>query len=190
MTKVFLQPGLRGLSGAMGDWVYQMRNGKTILGMKPINSKEPSQAQVTHRERFKQATLYGKLVMADPALHAFYTQAAAQKDVPIFALCVADFFHTPTINEVDTSDYNGHEGSPIHITALDDVGVVSVRVTITDNNGIVLESGNAIETSSGSGRWSYITTTFIGPDFPVNINVVAMDRPGGTAVQDMPLTIS
>lgn len=187
--KVFLQPGLRALSGGMGDWVYQLRNGKTILGMKPLNTKEPSQAQMDQRARFKKAAAYAKFALADEATRRIYEAAAEEKGIPAFALCVADFLKGPAIEEVDTSAYNGHDGSPIGILTSDDVGVVNVHVTITDGNGTTIESGNAVESVIGTGHWSYMATASIAPGIPVNINVVATDRPGGTAVQSIPYTI-
>jgi hypothetical protein len=71
----------------------------------------------------------------------------------------------------------------------DEVGVVSVRVTITNGNGTTYESGNAVEVSPGTGLWSYMATASLSPGMPVEINVVAADRPGGTAVQNIPFTI-
>ena len=182
MTKVFLQPGLRGLSGGMGDWVYQLRNGKTILGMKPINNSEPSQAQLAHRERFRLATGYGKFVMSEDAIRPLYEQVAAEKDVPVFALCVADFLNPPSIDSIDARDYTGEIGDPIQIVVSDDFGVTRVDVQLTDDDeGTIIETGQAVEI--GSGHWTYTATQAATAGITVQFQVTAMDRPGGTTVE-------
>ena len=182
MTKVYLQPGLRGLSGGMGDWVYQFRKGKTFLGMKPINNSEPSEAQVAQRERFRLAAEYGKFVMSDDATRSLYEQAAAESDVPVFALCVADFLKPPSIDSIDPRDYTGKVGDPIKIVASDDFGVMRVDVMLTDDDaGTIIESGQAVET--GSGHWTYTATTPVSTGITVQFQATATDRPGGTAVK-------
>src|SRR5690349_1872516 len=103
MTKAFLQPGLRGLSGGMGDWVYKMRNGKTIIGMKPIRTAEPSNAQLAHQDRFKQAVSFAKSALANPTLRAFYEPIAAEREISVYALAIADFLKEPSFQSLDLS---------------------------------------------------------------------------------------
>jgi hypothetical protein len=189
MTDVILHPAVERFRGAMGRMVFKKYKDRTIVCRKADGGGTQSQAQMNHQDRFKQAITYGKLALANPTTRALYAQAAKEKDVPIFSVCVADFFNAPTINVINTSDYHGQGGDPINIITSDDVGVVNVRVTITDTTGTVIESGNAIEASFGTGCWAYMATVSIAPGYPVNINVVAEDRPGGTAVQNVPLTI-
>jgi hypothetical protein len=180
--KVKLQPGLRELSGGMGDWVFQTRNGKTILGMKPRRSKEPSQAQIDHRERFKLAASYGRAAMADSNLRSFYEEIAERTGQPIFSLIVGDYLKPPRIATWDGSGYRGQVGDVIQLTTIDDVGVVRVQITITDGQGLSLESGLAVEKSPGNGSWIYTAKSAVPAGKTVTFNVVATDRPGGTAV--------
>jgi hypothetical protein len=182
MTKVRLQPGLLELSGGMGEWVYRTRNGKTSVGMKPRTNKEPSQAQMDHRERFKQAAAYGRLALADQDLRPFYEEISKRTGQPVFSLIVADFLKPPTIATWDGSEYQGQIGDVIHLTTLDDVGAVSVQINVTDEQGVSIESGYAVETLSGSGSWLYTAKTAVPAGKTVTFNVVATDRPGGTAV--------
>ena len=97
-------------------------------------------------------------------------------------MTIADYFNAPVIDEVDLTNYNMQPNSIIRIAARDDFGVASVHVTITTPQGAVLESGNAVETASGSGQWLYTTTTNVSAEPTVNVQVVATDLPGGTAV--------
>jgi hypothetical protein len=61
-------------------------------------------------------------------------------------------------------------------------GVVHVHITISTEQDVVIESGNAVETPAGSGQWLYTKTVNATDETSVNVRVVATDRPGGTAV--------
>jgi hypothetical protein len=182
--KVKLNPMFDQVSGQLGDVVFREVRGQTVAGRKPtINSSEPSPQQAQHRERFRQAVLYGKFAMADESTREVYEQAAIGKDVPVFALTVADFLNAPSIDAIDLSLYNGQAGNPIYITTSDDFGVVSVSVTVRNNEGGVLESGQAAESVAGSGRWAFTSSAAIAAGNEVNVQVAATDRPGGVAVE-------
>jgi len=85
---------------------------------------------------------------------------------------------------VDVLAYHGQVGDLISIMARDDFGVASVHVSITDsdNGNALIESGNAVETAVGSGHWVYTATAAVPAGTELKVNVVATDRPGGTAV--------
>src|SRR5215211_7810786 len=133
--KVILQKGLRGLSGGMEDWVYQMRNGKTYLGPKPSCTKEPSQAELNQRERFKEASVYDKTVLADPAAKEFYAPIAKGREITVYALAIGDYLKVPTIEPLELAKYKGRVGDLISITTKDDVGVVELNVELTRTDG-------------------------------------------------------
>ena len=44
------------------------------------------------------------MVMADAETKAVYEEAARAKGRPVFSLTVADFFHAPSVDEVDVSE--------------------------------------------------------------------------------------
>ncbi len=132
-----------------------------------------------HRERFREATLYGKLVMADAEQKALYEKVAAAKGKPVFSLMIADFFNAPLVDEMDLSGYGGQVGDTIAIRAHDDFDVTGVSVTLTDAGGATLESGAAVETPPNSGRWVYTATAAAPTGTDVRIAVQATDRPGG-----------
>jgi hypothetical protein len=93
--------------------------------------REPSEAQQAIRDRFRQAAVYGKMVMADPETKAIYENAAAAKGKPLFSLMIADFFNAPSVDEVDVSGYSGKAGDTIRIRAHDDFDVTGVNVAIS-----------------------------------------------------------
>jgi len=184
MTKARMHPALLEFRGAMGDMLFRKQNGKVYVSIKPdMNGVQPSPAQAAHRERFRDAVDYGKTAMADSDLRKMYEQAAKEKGTPVFALIVADFLNVPSIRDVDLSAYNGQVNEVIKIKASDDFGLVSVRVTITDaQTGNPIESGDAFEIAPGAGLWLYNSTAAVSAGTTMNINVIATDRPGGTAV--------
>ena len=179
-------------SGELDGLIYRNIRGQVIVSPKPdMSNVISSESQIAHRERFKQAAAYGKAALANPTVRAMYEAAAKDKDMPVFAATIADFFNAPTIDNVDVLAYNGQVGDLISIMARDDFGVASVHVSITDqdNGGALIESGNAVETAAGSGQWVYTATAPVASGTDVIINAVATDRPGGTAVLGKPRSI-
>jgi hypothetical protein len=191
MAKVKLNPILEQVRGQVGDLVFKRYEDEVVISRKPdYEGREWTEAQLAHRERFRQAAFYGKLVthararcarVADPETKAIYVEAAKAKGQPVFSLTVADFFNAPSVDEVDLSGYTGAVGDKIVIRASDDFDVVGVSVSLTDADGNPIESGEAVETPPNSGRWVYTATTAVGTGTTVRIAVTATDRPGGVA---------
>ena len=174
MAKVKLNPILEQISGQVGDLVFRRYGDETIIGQKPdMSGVQASPAQLAARERFREAALYGKLVMADPETKALYSEAAKAKGKPVFSLTIADFFNAPSVNEVDLSAYSGAVGDEIIAMASDDFDVASVVVALSD------ESGAAVENPADSGRWVYAASTDVPTGTTVRIAVTASDRHGG-----------
>ena len=178
MTKVFLQPGLRGLSGGMGDWVYSLRKGKTVLGMKAIRNGEPSQAQMAHQERFKEAVAFAKSALATPALRAFYEPIALEREITVYALAIGDFLKRPEFQYVDFETYKGRVGDTIEIKAVDDVGMAHVDVKISSQAGTLIESGAALESGSGTGKWIYTATVPVALGSDIFLEATGADHAG------------
>lgn len=183
-----LDPIFNFLRGGAGNFIYRKIRGKTIISPKPVyNEASLSPAQLEQRERFLAAVAYGKTALADNEARPLYEGLAKKKDLPVFALTIADYFNAPVINDVNVFGYNGNIGDTITITASDDIGVQKVEVAITDDQDNPLETGEAIETAAGSGQWVY-TATAQGQS-AVRIQVTATDRPGGIAVTNIEKSI-
>ena len=179
--KAELDPVVHFLRGGAGNFVYRKIRGKTIVSPKPVRDYTVlSDAQAEHRVRFKKAAAYGKLALMDSDVRPLYEESAKERNVPLFAVMMADFFNAPVIETVNTDPYTGQANQVIQVIATDDFGVVKVHVKISDLSGNLIESGDAVNTSNGIGPWTY--TTQYSMDRPVDIEVVATDRPGGTAV--------
>jgi len=180
MAKVKLNPIIEQIRGHVGDLVFKQYGDEMIIGRMPDHSgTQPTEAQLEHQDRFRQAVLYGRLVMADPEMKAIYEQAAKAKGKPIFSLTVADFFNAPVVDEVDLSNYGGSVGDPIVIRAHDDIKVSQLSVVVSDSEGGQIESGDAEETPPASGRWVYTATESVAQGNTVRIAVTVRDQPGG-----------
>src|SRR3989304_4641305 len=102
MPKVKVNPIIEQIRGAVGDLVFKRYGDKIVLARKPdMEGQTPTEAQLAHRERFREAAVYGKMVMADPAAKAVYDEAAKAKGQPVFSLTLADFFNAPSVDEID-----------------------------------------------------------------------------------------
>jgi hypothetical protein len=179
--KVKLNPMFEQVSGQLGDVVFRVIRGKVFASRKSAYASVPSEEQADHRERFKLAVAYGRGAMGDEDMHSMYESAAKERDLPIFAVMIADYFNAPTIHKVDLSGYNGQDGNVIDVTVTDDFAVASVFVKISDGQGNVLESGFATENIDSTSRWYYSARANVS--VPVTIEVVAKDYPGGATIQ-------
>ena len=93
MVKVFLNPGIRRMSGKMGDWTYRFTYGQQTIMKTPDMSKVKwSRAQKAHRQRFRRAISYARQAMADPTARAHYEKAAEIAGRHPFRMAVSDFF--------------------------------------------------------------------------------------------------
>lgn len=93
MVKVILNPGIRRMSGKMGDWTYRWTYGQQTIMKTPNMSKVKwSKAQKQHRQRFRKAVSYAKMAMADPKARLHYEKVAAKTGRRPFHLAVSDYF--------------------------------------------------------------------------------------------------
>ncbi len=190
MARVKLNPILEQVRGQIGDLVFKRYGDEVIISRKPdLTGVEPTEAQLAQRERFRQAAIYGKMVMADPETKTLYQEAAKAKGQPVFSLTVADFFNAPSVDEVDLSGYTGAPGDEIVIIASDDFDVLGVRVVLSDAGGGAIEEGDAVETPADSGRWVYAATATAATGTTVRVGVTAMDRPGGVGEDEAEVTV-
>jgi hypothetical protein len=179
VAKAKLNPILQEVRGKVGDLVFRKTDSGLLLTRKAdLDGHTPTEAQAMAQERFRQATVYGKTVMADPETKALYDTEAQNRGVPVFSLTVADFFHAPSVDEIDLSGYAGKAGETIGIRAHDDFAVVGVAVEIARADGQAVEAGDAVETPPNSGHWVYTATHTVPTGTAVRVNVTAKDHPG------------
>jgi hypothetical protein len=158
MAKVEKNVLTRGLSGKLGNQVvFRNRGANTLMAVAPgRRTKPPTDAQLEQQQRFREAVIYAKSVMADPVLNGEYVNAAKPEESS-FNLAVADFLKGPEIIEVDSGQYTGEVGCKIRIRAMDNFRLVSVAVVIYKADETIVESGTAIPDNNGLD-WHYTAT--------------------------------
>lgn len=189
MARVVLNPIFAEIHGQVGDLVLKEQYGETVMARKATSTAEPTANQVAQQDRFRLATIYGKVSMADADLKARYQLKAEVEDKPIFSLMVADFFNAPSVDEIDLSAYTGAVGDVIGVKAHDDFEVVGIRVALSDGGGTLIEDGNAVEVVPNSGQWEYTATQAVPSGTLVRLAVTAKDTPGGTSTTEAEKTL-
>ena len=93
--KVTFNQSIQAMWGRMGGLVFRRsRNGRVVVAAAPDMSRVKwSEAQKTHRERFKEASKRAKAALEDPQVRARYEQEAASKDMQPFNLALSDCYH-------------------------------------------------------------------------------------------------
>lgn len=148
---------MRGARGALGEGiVFRQRAGKTVISLPAVRRVDKrTEKQLMFRERFKQAVMYARQVVADPAQKALY-QIIAKPGVPAYNMAFRDRFKAPVITEIDIGNYRGSPGDVIRIGAVDDFRVESVQVTILNAAEAIVEEGLAV--AGPEGPWLYTAT--------------------------------
>ncbi len=182
--KTHIGDSLNDLRGRMGKWVYRLLDGQMIVARRPVVvDREPTEAQARHLARFRLASNYANAVFRDPVRKALYeAKAKALGKSTVRALAVGDYLNLPKVTELNIGGYKGHVGDKINVSALDDVGVVAVKVTIRDfNTGDLVEQGQA---AIGDTTWEYTATVEAPRDKTLSIEAEAYDHPGNSTTAD------
>ena len=169
MPTVELPPFIKSMSGKLGDFVYRTsRSGKTYISKLPKKFKNPpGEAQLAQRERFKLANAYAAVARQEP----IYAELAAKIHRSAHHIAFSDWLNPPVIHGVE------RRGEHIDIYASDDVGVAKVYVTITNEDGVTLEQGNA--NLAHKGWWNYET------EVHGNLLIEVFDRAGNVTRQEV-----
>ncbi|HLO33744.1 MAG TPA: hypothetical protein VK249_31640 [Anaerolineales bacterium] len=171
MAKVKRNPLLRGLSGALGKSLVfrQMRDGSTVLSEKPnFEDREFSPGQLRHQSRFQQAAAYARGAARVHPIYGELTQGTLQT---AYNLALSDWFKPPVIHGIQ------RQAGCIRVAATDNVHVTKVLVMILDEEGGIVEQGEAIR--GELGLWEYETAT------EGRVRVEAWDLAGNVTRQEL-----
>lgn len=176
-----------GLRGQVGELlVFKTVYGKTIVAAPPRKSRhEPTEKQLKHQQLFQKAVIYGKTVTVTPELRAFY-ESSLPEGSSVYQVALADFLNAPEIEEIDVSNFVGDSGNTILIRATDDFMVKSVEVTITNEDGTLVEQGEAIKQTNGID-WLFTATERNDSLTGDKIVAKAGDIPGNITSSDINL---
>ncbi len=177
MTKVIVNEMLKSMSGRYGEkHVFRDFAGNTIVAKRPTLNGESSVGQEAHRGFFREAIKYATFTKDDPAKWAKYVS----RHVPgrsAFNLAVSDFMCPPVIEQIDASQYMGHVGDKIIVTAVDKFEVTGVEVRITGHDGTLIEEGVALRHENTS-FYAYVSTRENSTRAGTVLTVTASDNPG------------
>ncbi len=150
MAKVRDNILMRGLSGKLGNQVVFriLRDGRTIVCNKPdFSNRKLSKDQKEHHKRFKAAAAYARVAART---NPIYAQLAEGTMKNAYNVALGDWFHPPVIQHVE------RRGRTIQVQASDDVMVAGVQVMILDEQGKVMEKGDALR--GKDDWWEYAPT--------------------------------
>src|SRR6266545_3877721 len=172
MSKVLFHGSIQGFRGKIGNMIFrQLPDATTVVTEAPPkkNSRQKKRAklkrsagQKAHNERFEEASAYAKRAQTKP-IYAELAAAAPMKTAYNFAL--SDWWHAPEIHRLER-----REGC-IRVEATDNIMVAKVQVTVLDEEGKVLEKGEAVRCK---GDWWEFPSTTEGK----TIKAEAWDLPG------------
>jgi hypothetical protein len=145
MTKVIFQGSIQGFRGKIGNLIYrQLPNGTTVVSQAPPKKTgrqkkrarlKRSPAQQAHNSRFQDASFYAGRAQTNPI---YVELAAAAPMKTAYNLALSDWWHAPEIHCIERT------AGRIRVEASDNIMVAKVYVTVFDQEGRVLEMGDAV----------------------------------------------
>ncbi len=141
MAKVESNPIVRGISGKIGNLVFrQMPGGETYVSGTPnFDRRKFSKGQKDHQSRFKQAVAYAREAAKTQPIYAKLAEGTVMS---AYNFALSDWFNPPVIHTIERVD------GRVRVRASDNVMVVRVQVTILDEEGKVVEKGEARKVES------------------------------------------
>lgn len=144
-----------GYGGRMGDTVLRFWNGLSILQKPPdFSSVRWSRAQKANRKRFAEAMAYARKTKDDAGQWNFYERLAKKRTTP-WNMAVSDYMLRPKIRNIDAGAYSGKPGDIITVQAADRYRIAAVLVFVFSAQGIEIESGLAVRTTSYGSDFVY-----------------------------------
>jgi hypothetical protein len=168
----------RNYSGRVGDIILKNYDGKSVMTKRPDCSKViKSERQMVFMNKFARSVKFGQFAKDNPTLIKHYNEI--RPDLSTYHAAVSDYQSSPVIEHVDVSEYQGHPGDVVTVSAWDKFEIKGVGVVIFNDLGEVIEFGEAVPRQfSANTEWDY-TATVENIDYKSSrILVRAKDHPG------------
>ena len=178
MAKLYNTIFARGLAGIVDEFEVETRSGKIITTHKDLfdDAREYIEGLPPSQSSVLEATTYANFAL----MQEVYIDRELETGIPAYNMAVADWFVAPRVLEINVDRWTGQIGQVIRVKARDNVMVAKVWVVIRDEQGKVLEAGEAQQAAPGSAWWRY-TTRKIVPMTPFpGVKAIAQDLPGNT----------
>jgi hypothetical protein len=147
MTKLRYNPSHAPLRGKFGDKIYKWY-GDTCVVQKLPTKRKPRRVTKKLKAAFdnmREAVRYAQGVIADPGARAYYAFAARTLGRTVYILAKADAMKAPTIETPFVSErYDGKSGQVLSIHAGDLFRVQTLRITVRDAAGDIVETGEGV----------------------------------------------
>lgn len=148
---------MKGASGEIAQQaVFKQVYGQTVIARHAKPRAFDSPAQVVVKEIFTMASEYAVAILCDPDIEAIYS-SYIKGHLTAYNIAIHDIYDTPVIETILTRDYTGRGGSIITLFAQKNNFVAEMLVTIKDADGVVIESGYAVQ-AGRSTEWNYTPT--------------------------------
>jgi hypothetical protein len=86
-----------------------------------------------------------------------------------------DLLSPPKIEMIEVTTYKGQIGDLILLATSDDFGIMNLRIVIKDDQGNLIESGDATQFDDCSDCWDYMATASVRSGTSLIISAVATD---------------
>jgi hypothetical protein len=166
-------------SGARGQFgkqvVVYFRYGRQIIAKAP--RRRPGRgtaAQERTKAQFREGASWSAKARKSPVLHAIY-KAGLHGALNVHNLAIADYLQAPVIHGVEVGDKG------IVVTATDNFKVAGVVVKLFHRNGVLIESGKAIQQDGETWLYAPAKQQLDG----CRIVVCVKDLPGNEAVREL-----
>jgi hypothetical protein len=146
MAKVIFSGALPRIQGKFGDGIYKWYNGVCVRQRLPQRRKNRriSAREAATRDNLRQAVTYAQSVIADPAAKAYYAAAARKLRRSVYIVAKADAMKAPEIRLPRLAQaYQGRAGEQLMIDTGDLFRVQTLRITVRDAAGDIVETGEA-----------------------------------------------
>lgn len=147
MTKSKMSEGVKGLSSKGGGLIYrQMPDGTTVVSKgSDHRGIKSTRRRGDHQQRLQGAARYARwAAKAQP----IYAELAKETTKTAYNLARSDWFQPPVIHEVWLRE------NKIRVQASDNVMVTKVVIAVRDEQGKLLEAGEAVR--QGGDWWEYV----------------------------------
>ena len=170
---------LKGASGMLGKQiVFREIRGRIIMCNRPRTFGILTAHQKKTKERFLHGVQYARKQMENAETKSEYAKGINNNKHSAYLVALTDYLKAPVVHSIDTSLYQGDVGNIITVHASDDFKVVSVQVTISDYDGVVIEQGDAQLQLDSLDGWIYTTTVANTTLSGSKIEGKASDMPG------------
>ncbi len=175
---------MNGSSGTFGEqltfkYYKQKKKKKTVITRVQAKRAFDSDAQIAVKENFAKASDVAVSMLCDPAIKAMYASRRKGHETA-YNVAMHDIYDTPVIETILTNEYSGRGGSLITLFAEKDNLVKNILVTIRDADGVVIESGYAVQVGKLT-EWNYTPVQFNAHVAGCMITAEAVDYAGNSA---------